>query len=379
MNQETEYPYDGSHNDQRTEGLLTVHYEGAPSYNIVFEPNFLKLAEQLTSLDMTGRKFMIVSDSTVSKLYLDQVIQLLEPISKKLSTFIFPAGEGSKTLDTVYQCYEVLIKESFDRNDILIALGGGVVGDLTGYVAATYLRGVRFVQIPTTLLSMVDSSIGGKTGVDFKSYKNMIGAFHQPKLVYINLNTILTLGKEFNAGMGEVIKHGLIKDYDYYQWLKENYKQILAKDYDALHSMIFTSCNIKRMVVENDPKEKGDRALLNFGHTIGHAVEKLKNFSLAHGDCVAIGMAAASYLSMERGYLTPEDLSDIIATLKSFQLPVTVKGLDDEEVYQVTRLDKKMDSDMIKFILLRAKGVSFIDPSLTKEELIRAIRWIQKD
>lgn len=189
-------------------------------------------------------------------------------------SIIFEAGESQKNLDTVKMIYEKLILAKFDRKDLLVALGGGVTGDITGFTAATYLRGIDFVQIPTSLLAQVDSSIGGKTGVDFDSYKNMVGAFHMPKLVYINVSTLTTLSDEqFISGMGEIIKHGLIKDSAYFDWLIENHDRILARDKDVLMEMIRVSCNIKRVVVENDPTEKGDRALLNFGHTLGHAIE----------------------------------------------------------------------------------------------------------
>ena len=188
---------------------------------------------------------------------------------------------------------------------MLVALGGGVVGDLTGFAAATYLRGIDFVQVPTTLLSQVDSSIGGKTGVDFLQYKNMVGAFHQPKLVYINTTTLKSLPeREYFSGMGEVIKHGLIKDADYYEWIKENIDAIKAREHEAVREMIYQSCLIKGGVVERDPKEKGERALLNFGHTLGHAIEKLKDFTWLHGECVAAGCCLAAEISCIKGNIS---------------------------------------------------------------------------
>jgi 3-dehydroquinate synthase len=258
-----------------------------------------------------------------------------------------------------------------------VALGGGVVGDLTGFVAATYLRGVRFLQVPTTLLSMVDSSIGGKTGVDYKAYKNMVGAFHQPKLVYMNLSVLNSLpDREYYSGMGEIIKHGLIKDAAYYSWLKENHTDISNKKYEILEEMIYRSCLVKKAVVEKDPKELGDRALLNFGHTIGHSVEKLKNFTLLHGECVCVGMAAAAFISMKRDKITLQAYEDIIETIKLFREPVNICGLSAEQIYEVTKLDKKMDSDKIRFILLQDIGNSEIDPTVTKDEMLAAIHTI---
>lgn len=356
---------------------LTVNYEGTPSYDICFQKDFTSLKEELLRLQLQDRKIMIISDTTVSKLYLREVMDLVSTLADRVDSFVFPAGEVSKTLDTVNECYGKLIEGGFDRKDILIALGGGVVGDLTGYVAATYLRGIRFIQIPTTLLSMVDSSIGGKTGVDYKAYKNMVGAFHQPKLVFINLATLISLSeREFNSGMGEIIKHGLIKDHAYYIWIREHRKDILRKEFNILKALIYRSCEIKKAVVEEDPKEQGDRALLNFGHTIGHAVEKLKDFHLLHGECVSIGMAAAGYLSYHKGLINKEELDNLLITISDFFLPVNVEGLDSETIYEVTRLDKKMDSNQIRFVLLRALGDSYVDSSITREEMLDAIQYI---
>jgi 3-dehydroquinate synthase len=359
--------------------ILHVNYEEQPAYDIMLEPDFGKLADTISTLSISNRRFMIITDSNVGKIYANEVFKQLVPIAKAVHVYTFPAGEESKNLDTVSLCYEQLITAGFDRNDVLVALGGGVVGDLTGFVAATYLRGIRFIQVPTSLLSMVDSSIGGKTGVDFKAFKNMVGAFHQPKLVYMNLETLLTLADpEYFSGMGEIIKHGLIKDTSYYSWLKENYTGIASKNYETLREMVYRSCEIKRTVVEKDPKEQGERALLNFGHTIGHSVEKLMNFTLLHGECVSIGMAAAAYLSMKRSLITEIEYKDILSTIINFQQPVSVNGLSCEEVYEVTRLDKKMDSDKIRFILLDKIGSSIIDSTVSKDEMLDAIKTIIK-
>ncbi len=357
--------------------LLTVNYEGKPAYEIWLEPNFKRLCDAVAPMKLSSRKVMIITDSNVGKYYLDEVIKALSDSVKQVESFTFKAGEANKNLDTVNLCYERLIESGFDRNDILIALGGGVVGDLTGFVAATYLRGIRFIQMPTSLLSMVDSSIGGKTGVDYKAYKNMVGAFHQPVLVYMNLGTLLTLPEaEYFSGMGEIIKHGLIKDLNYYEWLKEQEANISSRNFEALLEMVYRSCLIKRAVVEQDPKEQGERALLNFGHTIGHSVEKLKELTLLHGECVCIGMAAASYLSLKRGSISEKEYQDILQTMQCFRQPIRVQGLNAEAVYEVTRLDKKMDSNQIKFILLQNVGNAVIDTTVTKDEMLTAIHSI---
>lgn len=353
---------------------LTVNYENKPAYDIVLEADFNSLSKELALLGLKSRKFMIITDSTVGGYYLEKIKYSLLTIAKVVESYTFPAGEISKNLETVNQCYELLIKAGFDRSDVLIAVGGGVVGDLTGFVAATYLRGIRFIQVPTSLLSMVDSSIGGKTGVDYKAYKNMVGAFHQPSLVYMNLSTLLTLqDNEFHSGMGEIIKHGLIKDPVYYAWLKDHTNSILERDIDILQEMIYRSCQIKREVVERDPKEQGERALLNFGHTIGHAIEKLMNFTLLHGECVSIGMAAAAYLSMIRGTITGTEYQDILSTIQRFHQPVQTHGPDTETVYEVTKSDKKMDANQIRFILLQSVGHAVIDTTVTMEEMLKAI------
>lgn len=356
---------------------ITVHYNNQPIYDILLENNYDQLVKELNKLGSDNLKICIVSDTNVSNLYLDELIQVVKNHAQVVETFIFKAGEDSKNLDTVYSLYDHLIQAKFDRKDLLIALGGGVVGDLTGYAAATYLRGIGFIQIPTSLLAMVDSSIGGKTGVDFHSYKNMIGAFHQPESVYMNLNTLTTLSsKQYNAGLGEIIKHGLIKDVNYFKWLKDNKSEIKSHEVHVIKDMVYGSCMIKREVVEKDPKELSDRALLNFGHTIGHAVEKLMDFTLLHGECVALGMVAACYISYKRGYLLKEELEDIITFISSFDLPVKVSGLNAEEIFQATTHDKKMESGKLKFILLSKIGNAFIDTSVTKEEIMDGIQYI---
>ena len=253
-------------------------------------------------------------------------------------------------------------------------LGGGVVGDLCGFAAATYLRGVAFMQIPTTLLSQVDSSIGGKTGVDFDAYKNMVGAFHMPKLVFTNINTLQTLpDNQFSAGMGEVIKHGLIKDAAYYEWLLENAADIWARKPEALRKTVTWSNEIKRAVVEKDPTEKGDRMLLNFGHTLGHAIEKLKNFELLHGECVALGALAAMKLSENRGMIKPEETNRFKEALGEFHIGTQVSGLEKDAIVAASKNDKKMDSGIIKFILIHSIGDAYVDRTVTEDEMKQAL------
>lgn len=359
---------------------LIVHKEEHPIYQIHFENSFHKLTEYLNEMDIGSRKICIVTDSTVGGIYAEAVEEAVCPACAKVSRYTFPAGEANKTLNTVRDLYEHLIKEHFDRKDLLVALGGGVVGDLTGFAAATYLRGIDFIQIPTTLLAQVDSSIGGKTGVDFDSYKNMVGAFHQPRMVYMNMEALKTLPDEqFYCGMGEILKHGLIKDAAYYEWVIEHMSEIAQRDNCILKDMVEISCQIKRQVVEADPFERGERALLNFGHTIGHAIEKLKDFQLPHGQCVGLGYVAASYISWKRGLLTNEEFFEIRDMNVGFELPISFAGLSSEEIVKATKHDKKMDSGQIKFVLLKGIGHAYIDKTVTDQELLEAIDYLNAE
>lgn len=349
---------------------LTVHQDGKPAYEIVLDTDFDGLGQLTGQLGAAGRRMCIVTDSTVAGLYLEQVKKVFDSLCREVVVFVFPAGEPFKNLDTVQELYRVLIENRFDRKDWLAALGGGVVGDLCGYAAATYLRGVSFLQIPTTLLAQVDSSIGGKTGVDFASYKNMVGAFHMPKLVYTNVSTLKTLSDEqYSSGMGEVVKHGLIRDRAYYDWLLEHKEEIDSRNPEICLEMIAGSDEIKRRVVEEDPKEQGIRALLNFGHTLGHALEKQLSFSMLHGHCVGLGCLAAMAVSVERGDLPEETWISLRTLMEALGMPTSVGGIDLEAVVRDTKNDKKMDGDAIRFILLRRVGEAYIDRTVTEEEM----------
>ena len=356
---------------------MDVKKDGQFCYHIYLEPDFAKLPEAVEPLNIKERKLCIVADSTTAELYGAELKEILKETCTYVSMFVFPAGEVNKTLNTVRDLYEHLILEKFDRKDMLVALGGGVVGDLTGFAAAPYLRGIGFIQIPTTLLSQVDSSIGGKTGVDFDAYKNMVGAFHMPRLVYMNLNVLKTLpDRQFACGMGEIIKHGLIQDSDYLEKLSTYQREIREKNYAALLWMVAGSCKVKRHVVEEDPTEQGIRAWLNFGHTIGHSVEKLKDFTLCHGECVAIGCAAATWMSWKRGLISEKEKEAAEQLLLDYQLPVRVKGLKPEDIVKTTKLDKKMDAGKVKFVLLKKIGEAFVTRDVEDEELLRASRYV---
>ncbi len=357
---------------------LTINYEGTPCYQIHFRSNFEDLLTCFnTDIKSKYDNICIVTDSNVASLFLKEVLDIFKNTGSNVTSFSFPAGEENKNLSTVNMLYEHLILKKFTRNSLLVALGGGVVGDLTGFAAATFLRGIDFIQIPTTLLSQVDSSVGGKTGVDFNKYKNMVGAFYMPKMVYMNLSVLNHLDADnFACGMGEVIKSALIADKELYDWLKVNSKSLSARETEALEHTVYNCCKIKGHVVEIDPKEKGIRAYLNYGHTLGHAIEKLSNFNLGHGQCVAIGMVCAGFLSAKLGNISREEHEDIINLLNEYNLPTSVSGLKAEDILEASKSDKKMVNNQIKFTILKAIGEagSYID--FSDEDLLESIEQV---
>ena len=358
---------------------ILVHNNNKPCYHIVISNTFEELALRIKTTGLNFKRICIVTDSNVAPLYLEMVSMACRMEADRVESFVFEAGEQNKNLDIVRKLYAFLIENEFDRHDILVALGGGVVGDLTGFTAATYLRGIDFIQVPTTLLSQVDSSIGGKTGVDFDAYKNMVGAFKMPKLVYINTGTLLSLdARQFNSGMGEVIKYGCISDYDYFKWLETNAGSVISRNQDTLAELVYTSCENKRRVVEEDPTEKGIRAILNFGHTFGHAIEKECGFTMYHGECVAIGMVAAAYISAKKGYISDADKERIIDLIRRYKLPTDTSGLnlDRKAILNDLKHDKKMIAGKLKFILIKHIGEAFIDTSLSLDDLNEALEYI---
>ncbi len=356
---------------------LTIHRDNNPIYDIVINNSFEDMKDEFVRLNLQGRKICIISDSVVAPLYLDTVKNSLAEVSDCITEYVFEAGEKNKNLNIVKSLYEFLIINKFERRDILVALGGGVVGDLTGFTAATYLRGIDFIQVPTTLLAQVDSSIGGKTGVDFDSYKNMVGAFYMPRLVYINISTLNTLDERiFNSGFGEIIKHAYIKDSEYLDYIKNNTVNIMSRQPGCLEEIIYKSCVIKGNVVEKDPTEKGDRMLLNFGHTLGHAIEKLSGFALYHGECVVLGMICALYISKKRGSITDAEYESAIRLFKDFNYPMTVSGIKVNEVVDVSKNDKKMSAGKIRFVLLNAVGDAYIDYDVSEGEMLESLQEV---
>lgn len=357
--------------------MKKIHVKTGVPYDILIERGLLPRCGELIGEITSSRHTVIVTDDRVNKLYTAAVRESLEQSGFTVDVFVFPNGEMSKCHPTLIALYSFLSEKQITRKDILIALGGGVVGDITGFAAATYLRGVDFIQIPTTLIAQSDSSIGGKTGVDFDGYKNMVGAFHMPKLVYMNVGALKELDdRQFYAGFAEVMKHGLIRDAAFYEWLLDHMYEIHERDMDVCEEMVMRSCGVKKLVVEKDPKEQGERALLNFGHTIGHAVEKAKNFEMLHGECIALGMVAAAFISWKRENLSMEEYYEVRDMFVPFNLPISVEEIDPEKILALTKSDKKMDAGQVKFVLLKKVGKAFVDRSVTDEEILAAVREI---
>ncbi len=353
---------------------ITVSYESKPCYDIVLCDGFSDLTQEARALSLAGKKLCIVTDDIVKGLYLEPVFRALREAGACCMAFSFPAGEEHKNLDTVRSLYRFLCEKHFGRKDLLVALGGGGVGDLAGFAAATWLRGVDFLQIPTTLLAQVDSSIGGKTGVDFDGFKNMVGAFHMPRLVYANVRTLETLeARQFSNGFAEAMKHGLIRDQRYYCWLVSHQYEIQDRDPETMLELVKKSCEIKRRVVEADPLEEGERAVLNFGHTLGHAIEKASGFTMLHGECVALGCVAAAYISWKKELIPMEEYYEIRDMFVPFGLPISADRLDGARIMELVRSDKKVISGKLRFILLERVGKAVIRQDVTEEEMAAAI------
>ena len=354
---------------------LSIHKDGKPCYDIVYSTDTDSLVRELTRLGFEKRRSCVVTDSNVAPLYAEQIAKELERLGRKPLIYVIPAGEENKTLDQIRALLRVLVENHFDRSSYLVALGGGVVGDMTGFAASIYMRGIEFIQIPTTLLSQADSSIGGKTGVDFDGFKNMVGAFKMPALVWANVDFLKTLdSRQFASGFAEIMKSALIRDSEFYVWLIDQMVEIRDQDPSVLAEMLYRSNEIKKNVVEKDPYEKGERMLLNFGHTIGHAIEKYMNFTMAHGECVALGCVAASFISYQRKYLSWEEYYEIRDMFVPFGLPISLESIDAEAVLQLTKSDKKACNGSVRFILLHTIGDAYVDDTVTDDELRLAIR-----
>lgn len=351
--------------------MKTLQLElGSRSYPIYLGEGILHNTELLRR-HVRGQQVMIVSNSVVAKHYLELIKKAFT--DRQCDVVLIPDGEAYKTLETLNTIFDALLKQQHHRNTTLIALGGGVVGDMTGFAAACYQRGVDFLQIPTTLLAQVDASVGGKTAVNHPLGKNMIGAFHQPRCVLIDTTTLATLSeREFRAGVAEIIKAALIQDSEFFTWLESNMPKLLEKNSSVLIEAIARACQIKIQIVSEDEKETNKRAWLNLGHTFGHALEQLSHYdgTLLHGEAVSIGMVLAADLSLRFGWLKAQDVERIRNILIAARLPVLFPNeVSYPQFLEVMLLDKKVNDKGLCFVLLKGIGQATLTASVTEEQL----------
>ncbi len=352
---------------------------GDRSYPIHIGCDLLTRAELILP-HLKRKQVAIVTNTTVAPLYLERITQTLRAADISVIPIILPDGEAYKNSETLNLIYDALLENRCERNTTLIALGGGVIGDLTGYAAATYLRGVPFIQVPTTLLSQVDSSVGGKTGINHPLGKNMIGAFYQPQLVLADISTLSTLPpNELAAGMAEVIKYGLIRDLEFFEWLEQNVAKLNALDTDAMSYAIYRSCRNKAEVVAADERESGERALLNLGHTFGHAIENAMGYGVwLHGEAVAAGTMLAADLSRRMGWLSADDVTRISKLLVAAKLPVDAPDLGVERYVDLMGMDKKVVDGKIRLVLQQGIGKSVITSNYDADALRQTLSAIGK-
>lgn len=341
--------------------MKTVEVDAAVRYNIVIDKGILPKSGDMIKEVTSAERVAVITDDTVDKLYSDVVMKSLSDAGFETFKFVFPHGEKSKNISTFSSILEFLAESGLTRTDALVALGGGVVGDVAGFAAASYLRGIDFIQIPTTLLACVDSSVGGKTAIDLKAGKNLAGTFYQPKLVIADFETLSTLTDGiFADGMAEVIKYGVIFDKAFFEFLRDNEAK------DNLEYVITRCVELKRDIVNADEKEKGVRALLNFGHTVGHAIEKCSGYKIPHGSAVAVGMVIISRAAYKCSFCD-ENYTDIIASLnKKYSLPVST-DFSASELSSAAMADKKRAGDKIKLIIPEALGNCVIKSVPTSE------------
>ncbi len=355
---------------------LTVDL-GVRSYPVFVGPGLLNRKDLFTQY-IRGSQVLVVSNDTVGPLYLQQVVDRLA--DKKVDQCILPDGEQFKTLDTLNVIFDKLLCSGHQRSTTLIALGGGVVGDITGFAAACYQRGVDFIQVPTTLLAQVDSSVGGKTAVNHQLGKNMIGAFHQPQAVIADTDTLTTLpDREFRSGLAEVIKYGLMADATFFTWLQDNMNGLLERHSDLLVEAIIRSCRAKADIVSADEREGGRRALLNLGHTFGHAIETAQNYrAWLHGEAVAAGMVMAAQFSQALGWLKPTEVESIATLIARAGLPTAPPaGIPVEQFLSLMAVDKKAQNGVLRLVLLRGIGDGRVtadyDPDLLRATLAQLV------
>ena len=352
------------------------------SYDIIIEHGLLSELGALISKKFGKPKTFIVTDSNIAVHWLKQTIESLSAQGMSPKVLEVPVGESTKSFINLEKIIDQLLESKVDRDSVLIALGGGVIGDLAGFAGAVTLRGIKVIQVPTTLLSQVDSSVGGKTGVNVRQGKNLVGSFHQPSLVAIDTQVLQTLpSRQLFAGYAEVLKYGLIKDRSFFDWLELNGKKVLEGDKLAQQFAIFTSCRIKAEIVEADEKEKNLRAILNFGHTFGHALEAEAGYNgnLLHGEAVSIGMVLAIELSKSLGYLSGQDAGRAVEYIRNIGLPTNINSIEGstswhpDGIIQHMQHDKKVSNGQLRFVLIKGIGEAYLTADVERNDIYNVI------
>ncbi|KUG24101.1 3-dehydroquinate synthase [hydrocarbon metagenome] len=353
---------------------INLDKKSRSSYEIRIGRDIIDRIALIIAKNHKSERYIVITDDCVGSLYGKKFLASLEDVGLNVSLIEFPAGEANKNINTVLDIAEKLLHAGADRETFLIALGGGVVGDITGFIASVFMRSVPYIQIPTTLVAQVDSSIGGKTAVDLPQGKNLMGTFYQPCAVFTDLSFLETLPeKEFNNGLSEIIKYGIIDDEKMFHTVEDNIETIKSKDSKILLNIIETCCRIKKSIVEIDEKDQGLRHILNFGHTWGHALEKMSRYTITHGEGVALGMIAAARLSEKMGYLESNQAKRIETLIRSAGLPWKIPEVfSADDIIDALRMDKKKKGDIVRFVLLKKIGMPFIIGSI-KPETITAV------
>lgn len=355
--------------------MKTIHVNlSANSYNIYIDKDLLLKVGEMIAKDKEPCKTLLITDGNIGKIYGETVAESFRQNNFDVKLLTLPPGEDQKNIENALLLYDHCFAHKLDRKSLIVALGGGVIGDLSGFIAATFMRGIPYIQIPTSLLAQVDSSIGGKVAVNHPKGKNMIGSFYQPKAVFIDTNTLSTLpSKEMVAGFVEVIKYGMIRDAELFAFLEKSIYDILQLKYEALLKIIATSCQIKANVVEQDEKEKDLRAILNYGHTIGHAIETITNYKqYRHGEAVAIGMLYATKIAIELGLTDNTVFERQLALMKNLGLSIQT-GLKSEAIIKALYTDKKTISGRLRFVLPTKIGEVIISDKVNDEILYRIL------
>ncbi|MBU0650563.1 3-dehydroquinate synthase, partial [bacterium] len=354
---------------------ITVNLSENRNYDIVIDSGFISDLSEVKSYFDKYDSIMIVSNEKIFGIYGDKIRKSFKHIGKNIHISILPDGEQYKNLEYINKIYTDCIKAELDRKSLIVAFGGGVIGDMAGFAAATFMRGIDYIQIPTTLLAQVDSSVGGKTGVNHPLCKNMIGAFYQPQVVIIDIDVLSTLDRrDYISGLAEVVKYGVILDESFFSFLEENTEKILSLNKNVLEEIIFKSCAFKAKVVQEDEREKGLRTILNYGHTIGHAIETVTEYKkYLHGEAISMGMIYASKIACNKGLIDKYVISRQQELLSSLGLPTEVEDVDPQQILYLIKTDKKFVSGKPKFILPKKIGQVVIEESVSFKDVEKVL------